>query len=747
MPHNPSHAGPPYVQPTDQPGTSERADVPVRAVLPNDEPLTGPHTSPLWRLRRAIARLRTPLAVVLSIVLLSTLSAFTVSASAPSDVLVLDTFERAVASGWGPSDNGRLWRYPAGRRGFRVADGGGIIRANGRGTFRWTKVAPDIRDVSLRFDFRPIKPPGGTGVEAIAVLRKNLSGAYVMRVRVAGEGRIWLSFAKKLGDRPLVDLGGEVLARGLRYRPGGAFSVRAEAVRRDPTQLRLKIWPAGGTEPAKWQLVRNDKNRDIGVKGSAGLGAKNTKGSTKRKAALRFDTVKIGRAPDTTRIGSAKRVVKADKQEPRIPRDQGREHHQDGSHGPLDARRARDGRRQVRHDDELRAQDQARRRPPQDACPGHQRPQARHDVLLQGRKHGQGRQPQGLVRSDLPYRGHGRISVRAEARTRTCTRVAGQPCTRAQLHRRERVLECERRAPDASSTACPMAARSCSPRMPPIVSAAGVSASTTSATSPSKATARRCARSVADEQWNSAFAVGVASPSSGITIHDFKVRGHNPSPGEHFVGCQHEHGVTVHGSSDILVYDVDVRNVYGDCFYVGEDNQWADGVTFRDSTCRGAGRMGVAIVRGRNVRIERVAFDDIAIHAFDIEPYYEGDGATNVVFRDNTVGTYNQCDCFGGSFFAANGDLDAPVRNIEVSNNLVTGGTLQTIVGDEFFGWSGGRQHRDIRFVNNRSTVSAAGPVLTFKHVDGLTITGNKQPLSSGSLARLVDTVNVTYEP
>ena len=86
----------------------------------------------------------------------------------------------------------------------------------------------------------------------------------------------------------------------------------------DPTQLRLKVWAAGDAEPDKWQLVRNDKRRDIGVEGLAGLGATNTKGSTKRKAAIAFDDVKISQAADTTRIAKAKRIAKADTQKPRI---------------------------------------------------------------------------------------------------------------------------------------------------------------------------------------------------------------------------------------------------------------------------------------------------------------------------------------------------------------------------------------------------------------------------------------------
>ena len=247
-------------------------------------------------------------------------------------------------------------------------------------------------------------------------------------------------------------------------------------------------------------------------------------------------------------------------------------------------------------------------------------------------------------------------------------------------------------------------------------------------------------------QWHSGFGVGLDKPSSDITIRGFTLVGNHPNPGQFGGSCEHQHGVTVHGSTNVEISDMTIRQVRGDCLYVGEYT-WSDGVYFHDSTCRSNGRMGVAIVKGQNVRIERVAFDKIAIHALDIEPNFADGGAINVDFVNNTVGTYNSCNCYGGSFFAANGDLDAPVRNVTISGNVVTGGSLWTLVGDEATGWSGGRQHRNIVFTNNRSSVTAAGPVLHFKHVDGLTITGNTQPLSSGSLVRLVDSVNVTYVP
>jgi len=69
----------------------------------------------------------------------------------------------------------------------------------------------------------------------------------------------------------------------------------------------------------------------------------------------------------------------------------------------------------------------------------------------------------------------------------------------------------------------------------------------------------------------------------------------------------------------------------------------------------------------------------------------------------------------------------------------VTGASLVTIIGLA--------RRSNIVFTNNRSLVAAAGPVLRFAHIDGLTVTGNVQPLGSGTLASITDSTNVIYQP
>lgn len=245
----------------------------------------------------------------------------------------------------------------------------------------------------------------------------------------------------------------------------------------------------------------------------------------------------------------------------------------------------------------------------------------------------------------------------------------------------------------------------------------------------------------------SVFDIGRGGPSEGIVIREFEIVGDNTLAGTgdaYQPECEHTHGVSIRQSSEIEIVEVSIRSVHGDCVYVGGGGfERSERVHFHDSSCRLAGRQGIAITAGDRVHVENVDFDEIAIIAFDIEPNEATEGARDVVFTGNTVGTTGVSDSYSPMFFGANGNLDAEVRNVTVSNNIVTGSAMITLVGDEDKGWSGGRNHYDITVVGNSSPVAYEGPVMTFKHVDGLTVYGNEQPLLSGPLVRLEDTVNV----
>ena len=223
--------------------------------------------------------------------------------------------------------------------------------------------------------------------------------------------------------------------------------------------------------------------------------------------------------------------------------------------------------------------------------------------------------------------------------------------------------------------------------------------------------------------WLSSYGGG----NSGITIRKFTLVGNSTRPGVFQSGREGAHGILIDGGTDTEVVDVTIRGVWGDCFYLG---QWADHVWIHDSRCASSGRSGVTVTSAQNAIIERVAFDRIGYCTLNIEPNSADEGARSIKFRNNTAGTWSN------SFFSAVGAPGSFVSGVTVSGNVVTGGSLLTVID-----LPTGR--RNITFINNTSRIRTAGPVLRFAHIDGLTIWGNAQPLSSGRLTVISNSTRV----
>jgi hypothetical protein len=131
------------------------------------------------------------------------------------------------------------------------------------------------------------------------------------------------------------------------------------------------------------------------------------------------------------------------------------------------------------------------------------------------------------------------------------------------------------------------------------------------------------------------------------------------------------------------------------------------------------------------VTIQRVSFVKNGYCVFNVEPNNSSDGASNINFLSNTAGTWTN------SFFSGDGAAGSVVNGVTISGNRITGGTLLTVIDLS--------RRKNIVFTNNTSTVTGRGPILRFAHIDGLTVTGNVQPLSSGVLATITDSTGVTY--
>ncbi len=245
--------------------------------------------------------------------------------------------------------------------------------------------------------------------------------------------------------------------------------------------------------------------------------------------------------------------------------------------------------------------------------------------------------------------------------------------------------------------------------------------------------------------------------SQRLTFRDFTLVGNNPYAGtaSAMSGGESLHGFYIGGATDVLIQDVSIRDVNGDCVYVGTDSgtTWSRNVTFQDSTCTRTGRHGVGIIAGRNTLIQRVRFDEIGFMVVDIEPNRSVEGAIGTVFRNNTVGSYGLTNRYVSWVVAASAGADgAVVSDLTISGNAVSGvaraGYDGTALGISVIidGRDAPRSGIVIRDNTSTRTVSRTmhGAPVLIRNASGVTVTGNRQPMSSGAFAQISGSSSVT---
>jgi hypothetical protein len=209
--------------------------------------------------------------------------------------------------------------------------------------------------------------------------------------------------------------------------------------------------------------------------------------------------------------------------------------------------------------------------------------------------------------------------------------------------------------------------------------------------------------------------------SNSIAIDDFTIVGQwarGGTPEALSTDCQNQEAVAMYGVSKVDITNLRVSRVSGDGVYVGASGQtWSSSVSIQDASITAVGRNGVAIVAASDIRMERNHFDEIALHVLDIEPDSAAGGATNVLFADNTIGSYGLTRLFASYLLAANGAEGSTVHDVTVRDNQLFRSPLSVSIQTP------GR--RDIRITGNVSENTSGHPVLLFTEVEGLDYSGN----------------------
>ena len=219
---------------------------------------------------------------------------------------------------------------------------------------------------------------------------------------------------------------------------------------------------------------------------------------------------------------------------------------------------------------------------------------------------------------------------------------------------------------------------------------------------------------------------------SNITVRGFRLEGGYTTPGTHNTNVQWSHGVDVLGTQTVLVEDVTVMNVGGDCVYLGLGNARTRNATVRRMTCNGTGRNGVSFVAADNSLVEQSSTNAIGYVSMDVEPNSGvGFGVNGATMTENTIGSYviNAMTIVG----------DNVVSDVTFNNNQIiapTGGRIQV---------TGLPRRSNVTISGNIATNMLSYPqAIRLDNVDGAVVTNNNIPVT-GVMLRCASVTGLTF--
>jgi hypothetical protein len=209
-----------------------------------------------------------------------------------------------------------------------------------------------------------------------------------------------------------------------------------------------------------------------------------------------------------------------------------------------------------------------------------------------------------------------------------------------------------------------------------------------------------------------------------IVVRNLTVQGANPKAGvgdSAYVGAlEAQHGFNFAGVRGGELDHVTVTDVYGDFVYFGSSSRGvSSGFYVHDSHFERNGRQGMSFVGADSITIERNYLGAVRRAHFDLEPGSVGDTIRRVTIRANQFGP-------GRLNFLSSGGTGGTVEDVTVQSNVLNGKALNIYVSPP----AGSRRAR-FRIVDNVSDAvfGSGGSLMHFDRIDGLAVTGNRNPL------------------
>jgi hypothetical protein len=217
---------------------------------------------------------------------------------------------------------------------------------------------------------------------------------------------------------------------------------------------------------------------------------------------------------------------------------------------------------------------------------------------------------------------------------------------------------------------------------------------------------------------------------ANVTFRNMTIVGSYANGGVHDEDHQWAHGIDLRGTHGV-VENVSMSDLAGDCVYFGLGEGRSSGAV-RDSSCRRIGRNAVSVTAGDDITVERTTTDRIGFIVFDVEPNSGSGnwGSCRVTFDSNTIGSYY--------LYAWAVIGNAPTCDQAFTNNRVVGKGLRIAALYPTY-----RPQR-LTVAGNTSDTKQGSPAMEFNGVNGLTVKRNTVPLTSGTMASVKSSCDVS---
>jgi hypothetical protein len=190
-------------------------------------------------------------------------------------VVAYDTFNRTVTGGWGSADGGGAYTVNGTAADYSVSGGLGAIHIGTAATSHYAYlggVSVLNSDAVVSVGTNAAPAGGAWGQVAYLTARRVATNTeYRLRLRFPVGGGVKLSVVKVVGSTTEVQIGSEVTVAGLTYTPGAMYTIRFDVSGTSPTTLQAKVWAAGTTEPATWNLAVGDSEAALQAAGNPGV--------------------------------------------------------------------------------------------------------------------------------------------------------------------------------------------------------------------------------------------------------------------------------------------------------------------------------------------------------------------------------------------------------------------------------------------------------------------------------------------